>query len=154
MIEITLNNQQQIIDMLAALERGVTYRVPLMRRLAGTMQSAVDQNFAEGGRPKWLGIKYREGKPLIKTGALRQSINASWDNNEALVGTNLEYAALHQFGGTIRPKNGKYLKFKTADGWRSVKEVTIQPRPFLTLTAQDEADLLDDIQDYFQKLIK
>ena len=30
----------------------------------------------------------------------------------------------------------------------------IPKRPFLTLTEEDKEDLLDDIQDYFQRLIK
>ena len=56
----------------------------------------------------------------------------------ATVGTNEPYAAIHQFGG----KAGRGRK------------VDIPARPFLALTPQDKADILEDIQDYFQRLIK
>lgn len=41
------------------------------------------------------------------------------------------YAAIHEHGGTITPRNGPYLVFKTPDGkWHSVKEVTIRPKHY------------------------
>jgi len=48
------------------------------------------------------------------------------------IGTDLEYAAIHEFGGTIVPKNGQYLKFPGLDGEDVfVKEVTIRAQPYL-----------------------
>lgn len=119
MIKIEVKNVEQLINQLTSLRQGVVYKAPLMRQIAGTMQTAVDRNFAAGGRPKWLGLKARQGKPLIDSGELRNSINARWDNDYAMVGTNLPYAALHHFGGTIKAKRAKYLKFKAAiNGYR------------------------------------
>jgi hypothetical protein len=41
------------------------------------------------------------------------------------------YAAIHEYGGTIRAKNAPYLVFETADGvWHSVKEVTITEKRY------------------------
>ncbi|MEE6042739.1 phage virion morphogenesis protein, partial [Avibacterium paragallinarum] len=161
MIEIKINNEKEVFELLERLSQGVRYNAPLMRTIAGTMQSAVDQNFQAGGRPKWLGVKSRpNGSPLIDSGALRNSIRASWDNDEAIVGTNLAYAAIHQFGGKTKPHKIKpRYKKGLAFGGIVRKSVNhpgsnIPARPFLTLTLQDEADILEDVQDYFKQIIK
>jgi hypothetical protein len=138
MIEIEINNAQEIAIVLERLAQATTHRTPLMRSIAGTMESAVLQNFDVGGRPKWLGLKYRQGTPLVDTENLMGSITSAYTNDEAIVGTNEPYAAIHQFGG----KAGRGRK------------VDIPARPFLALTPQDEADILEDIQDYFQRLIR
>lgn len=137
MIEIEINNAEQIAKVLDDVAKHIQHRIPLMRELAGSMESAVSTNFDVGGRPKWLGIKHRKGKPLVDSEALMSSITSHYDNNSALVGTDVVYAALHHFGG----KAGRGRKVK------------IEARPFLTLTEQDEADLLDNVQSYFQSLI-
>lgn len=138
MIEIELTNSEQITQVLEKIADAIKHRTPLMRNIAGTMESAVLQNFEAGGRPEWLGLKYREGKPLVDTGDLMSSIESSYDNDNAIVGTNEAYAAIHQFGG---------------EAGRS-KKVDIPARPFLTLTPEDEEDILQDVQDYFQSIIK
>ena len=48
------------------------------------------------------------------------------------VGTNLIYAAIQEFGGTIKAKNAPWLVFKTDDGeWHSVKSVQIPPKAYM-----------------------
>ena len=135
MIEIEINNAQQIASILDKLANAAQDRTPLMRSIAGTMESAVLQNFDVGGRPKWLGLKYRQGTPLVDTENLMNSITSYYDNNVAEVGTNEPYAAIHQFGG----KAGRGRK------------VDIPARPFLVLTPQDEDDILEDVQAYFSE---
>ena len=138
MIEIQIDNLFVVQNQIERLSRGVSdNRYLLMRRLAGTMHYAVAQNFKQGGRPEWLALKYRSGIPLNDTGALRQSIDELSDNDTALVGTNMVYAAIHQFGGWA----GRNRK------------VYIPARPFLQLTNEDKQDLMDDVQDYFASLI-
>lgn len=138
MIEIEINNAQQIAYILNKLANAAQDRTPLMRSIAGTMESAVLQNFDVGGRPKWLGLKYRQGTPLVDTENLMNSITSYYDNNVAEVGTNEPYAAIHQFGG----KAGRGRK------------VDIPARPFLVLTPQDEDDILEDVQAYFRSVVK
>ncbi|OBY52303.1 phage virion morphogenesis protein [Haemophilus parainfluenzae] len=138
MIEIEINNAQQIASILNKLANAAQDRTPLMRSIAGTMESAVLQNFDVGGRPKWLGLKYRQGTPLVDTENLMNSITSYYDNNFAEVGTNEPYAAIHQFGG----KAGRGRK------------VDIPARPFLVLTPQDEDDILEDVQAYFRSIVK
>ncbi|MDU7784837.1 MAG: phage virion morphogenesis protein [Aggregatibacter aphrophilus] len=138
MIEIEINNAQQIASILNKLANAAQDRTPLMRSIAGTMESAVLQNFDVGGRPKWLGLKYRQGTPLVDTENLMNSITSYYDNDSAEVGTNEPYAAIHQFGG----KAGRGRK------------VDIPARPFLVLTPQDEDDILEDVQAYFRSVVK
>ena len=139
MIEIQIDNLFVVRNQIERLSRGVSdNRYLLMRRLAGTMRYAVAQNFKQGGRPEWLALKYRSGIPLNDTGALRQSIDELSDNDTALVGTNMVYAAIHQFGGWA----GRNRK------------VYIPARPFLQLTNEDKQDLMDDVQDYFAQLVR
>lgn len=138
MIEIEINNAQEVAIVLERLAQATTHRTPLMRSIAGTMESAVLQNFDVGGRPKWLGLKYRQGTPLVDTENLMGSITSDYTNDTAVVGTNEPYAAIHQFGG----KAGRGRK------------ATIPARPFLKLTPEDESDIMEDIQAYFQRLIK
>ena len=138
MIEIEINNAQQIASILDKLANAAQDRTRLMRSIAGTMESAVLQNFDVGGRPKWLGLKYRQGTPLVDTENLMNSITSYYDNNVAEVGTNEPYAAIHQFGG----KAGRGRK------------VDIPARPFLVLTPQDEDDILEDVQAYYRSVVK
>lgn len=138
MIEIELNNAERIAGILQKLSQATKKRTPLMRRIAATMEAGVLQNFEVGGRPPWQGLKYREGNPLVDTENLMSSITSEYDNNQAMVGTNEPYAAIHQFGG----KAGRN------------KKVDIPARPFLLLTPEEEEDILEDIQDYFQKIIR
>lgn len=53
--------------------------------------------------------------------------------NEATVyiGTNLEYAAMQEFGGTIRPRNAKALVFEIDGETIVTQSVTIQPQPYM-----------------------
>lgn len=91
-------------DLIKKLEN----RQPLMREMAAAMHDAVEENFAQQGRPEWAGwksnaywAKRRGGKILQKSGRLASSINEYSDNDSATVGTNVVYARIHQEGGTI-----------------------------------------------------
>ena len=131
MIDIQIDNLFVVQNQIERLGRGLTDNRYLMH-------TAVQQNFRQGGRPKWLGLKYRNGKPLTDTGALRNSLSEHYDNDTAIVGTNMVYAAIHHFGG-MAGRNRK---------------VRIPARPFMTLTNGDKQDLLDDVQDYFANLVR
>jgi len=88
-----------------------------------------------------------------KTGTLARSFN--WDVQskgtavEGVIGTNLDYARIHELGGTIKPKRGKYLVFKGAQGWATVKQVVIKPKRYLTRAIQDNKK---EIRDRFAKI--
>ncbi len=126
MIKIKLD-ADSVVQQLEKISSDLSDAKPLMRKLAETMRFAVDRNFEEEGRPKWVPLRSREGKALRDTGALWDSINTAVTKKTAQVGTNEEYAAVHQFG-TNKAGRGK--------------NITIPARPFLQLTKRDNEALL------------
>ena len=78
-------------------------------RLSGLhMLRSIDTNFRAGGRPAWAPLKVatiaRKGQStiLVQSGRLRKSVTRTssmkQSENELRIGTNLEYAPVHQFG--------------------------------------------------------
>ena len=69
---------------------------------------------------------------LIDVGNLRASIRAQRDRpGVVIVGTNVIYAAIHEFGGVITAKNKPMLVFKINGQWIRKRSVTIPARPYL-----------------------
>jgi len=89
----------------------------------------------EGPNGKWEPIKYRKGKILQDTGRLRASVTAISSRNGAEVGTNMVYAATHQYGD-IRM------------GWGKTR-VKIPQRIFIWLSGEAENRLIDNASLYF-----
>lgn len=86
------------------------------------------------------------GQTLSKDSYLRDSIKSEASATGFAIGTNLEYAATHQFGDegrVIRAKNGKNLKFKIAGGWKSIKQVKVDipKRAFLGISEDDMQEI-------------
>ena len=161
MIDINIDSTN-VINALKRLEQATLKRAPLMRSIAGIMADAVEENFAQQGRPKWQGLKppgRTGGQILQKSGRLAASITPASDTDSAQVGTNVKYAAIHQFGGKtaaheIRPRHAKALRF----GGRFAKKVNhpgsdIPARPFLTLGETDLQDIEETVSDYLRSAL-
>ncbi|WP_130472361.1 phage virion morphogenesis protein [Candidatus Magnetaquicoccus inordinatus] len=102
------------------------------REIAGVMADSVEENFAREGRPPWnrsIRAEREGGKTLQDSGRLAASINARSSSESAAVGTNLIYAAIHQFGGQAGRN----------------KRVTIPPRPFLAIQDEEMGEVMDII---------
>ena len=110
-----------------------------MKNIAGIFAYSTEENFKEEGRPKWQYLtestkKQRKKKGtypgliLQVTGQLASSVNTYYDNNSAVIGSNLDYAAIHQLGGQA----GKGQKAE------------IPARPYLQLTDDDFAKIIDE----------
>ncbi|WP_150740284.1 phage virion morphogenesis protein, partial [Pandoraea anapnoica] len=148
--------------------------------------------FAEQGRPRWLGLsdktKKRMGasagdhKILQRSGRLASSVHPSHDANTARVSTNVVYAAIHQFGGTIQRhpmsghvrlrtgRDGKLLRqadhphlavfAKAGHKQVSVKRWTrsegwsihIPARPFFSMTESDCQNAESEVSAYLRRL--
>ena len=100
---------------------------PAMRKIAQALLLETERNFETEGRPKWaplseatkharLGGKkaYKKNGELTvaaqrrqdagfrilqHTGQLAASVSTDYDSNQAVIGSNKVYAAIHQFGG-------------------------------------------------------
>jgi phage virion morphogenesis protein len=102
-----------------------------------------DEKDPEGNPwPKSVRAMTDGGKTLTDTTALRGSNTWEATDKGVAVGTNMIYAAIHQFGGVIKAKNGKGLSFEIGGERIVVQSVTMPKRAFLGVSAEDEKELL------------
>jgi len=108
--------------------------------------------FGEAWKPSNNG-----GKTLNDTGRLKNSFTISATPNSVTVGTNVEYAAIHQFGGVINAKSSKGLRFKAGDKWVKKQSVTMPARPFFPIdengkiAPKTKKAILEAIEDTFKR---
>lgn len=159
MANITISfNDKDVNQALHALQEKVINLRPMLLKIGELLQESTEDRLNSGknvdptGKP-WVTLqpwyqeqkKRNQGKILSLNGHLADSINHDVINgNTVIVGTNKEYAAIHQFGGAIRPKTAKALNV----GGRAVKKVTIPARPFLGVSNQDKENILDAVLDH------
>ena len=127
---------KQLQNELKEIEKSAQGLTPLLQRVGSIVQSESSRAF-EGQRspfgeawkahaPATLAKKLKERKLgariLQYTGTLAMSIKPSYTANSVSVGSNVKYAAIHQFGG----KAGRGHK------------VNIPARPFLPINEKNE----------------
>ncbi|MDT7838206.1 phage virion morphogenesis protein [Aquabacterium sp. OR-4] len=89
--------------------------LPAMQQIARAMVTGAQMRFrmqtAPNGQPwsKSYRARTEGGQTLSMSRRLRNSINGQATGHSATVGTNVVYAAIHQFGGVIRAKAGPFL---------------------------------------------
>lgn len=135
------------------LSKALENKTPLLRRITNTMQNTIEESFDKQASPfgeKWKPNapktlqKKRGNKILIESGLLSQSFTQKVTGSSAQVGTNKEYAAIHQFGG----KAGRN------------KRVTIPARPFMPINQNGEIPkdlgerLENEVVDYLKKMLQ
>jgi phage virion morphogenesis protein len=95
---------------------------------------------------------YKAGKTspdiLRENGDLFGSIHSEVEGHAILVGTDLIYGAIHQFGGIIRPKEAQQLSFEMGGELFHRSSVTIPARPYLGLGPEDEAAIVDRLDEF------
>jgi phage gpG-like protein len=87
------------------------------------------------------GVAVAQGLVRVRTGRLRDSIaaEAQFGGDVAIASwaPGTEYAAIHELGGVVRPRRGRYLRFTGRDGKPVfVREVVITPRPYMGPSAE------------------
>lgn len=144
---------EELQGKLERLSKALENKTPLLRRIANTLQNVTEESFDKQASPfgeKWKPNapktlqKKRGNKILIQSGLLSQSFTQKVTGTSAQVGTNKEYAAIHQFGG----KAGRNRK------------VIIPARPFMPIKANGEIPkdfgerLEQEVVDYLKKVLK
>lgn len=144
-IEIKLDNKEVESRLLDLAKRSENLR-PLMKNIAGIFAYYTEENFKEQGRPdKWIDLAESTKKQRTKTGhypgqilqvsgQLASSISTYYDNDSAVIGSNLVYAAIHQLGGQAGRN----------------KSVEIPARPYLNLNDDDFEEIMDTVNDYLK----
>ncbi len=142
-IEIKIDNKDVDRKLLELAQKGENLR-PLMKNIAGIFASATEENFKNEGRPdKWTELseatkkqrtkqKKWPGQILQVSGQLASSISTQYDDESAIIGSNLDYAAIHQLGGQA----GKN------------KKVEIPARPYLKLTDDDFEEIITETEKF------
>lgn len=94
------------------------------------------------GQPWQQSLRAKEegGQTLTDDGHLRNSITHEATADKLEVGSARLYAAIHQFGGEIRPKTAKKLAFRIGGRLILADKVTMPARPFLGFTDADEQE--------------
>lgn len=143
-------------SLLAALRRlagAMADTSPIMADIAALGESTTRLRFrtqtGPDGKP-WkpsLRAQITGGRTLTQDGHLAASISSRSGRDWAEWGANRIYAAIHQFGGVIRARNAKALRFALAGGgFATVQSVKIPARPFLGLSTDDVADIVHLIE--------
>lgn len=139
--------------------------MPMMRAVGTRLVSNTQDRFDAGTDPQgqaWapLSAAYaglKRGPGVLREAGMRGGLQGSITfevaagGAEVAVGSNKIYAAIHQFGGTIRAKNAPFLRFRTVAGWAAVRSVTIPARPFLGLSRTDEEDIFDAVESFLRR---
>lgn len=138
---------------------------PVFGEIGNYIVRDIRRIFQQGGDPKWPESnrarkggfvksgkrkgEFKKGKTLQKTGRLRNSITYEVRGTDVIVGTNVKYAAIHQFGGTFtHPGGTPYLpsffgggfiplrkdgKYPPGTSFTNPHSITMPARPFLVI---------------------
>ncbi len=117
-LRIEVEGDREIGRALRRLRRRMKDLTPVMDSIGRRLMTSTDMRFKTGVDPDgepWPksraardrgleGSVSRRGLTLVDTGRLRQSITRRASEDEVVVGTNVAYAAIHQFGGKTPPR--------------------------------------------------
>jgi phage gpG-like protein len=163
-ITVKVEGKKELDRYLKNVRKDIKKAKPYFTSSSLIMLRDVDKHFREGKGPLrgWSPLKIRNGKPLQKTGRLKNSFIPQADNKNAVVGTNLVYARLQNNGGIVRPKKSKNLYIPlTRKGMRKsagspipknlkrgvdyilAKKAKIPARPFMYLSNKGANDILN-----------
>jgi phage virion morphogenesis protein len=128
------------------------------QQLVKSTRRRFDQQKSPSGQPwKPLNPEYARGKRGTKIlqeqgmrGGLLGSITYEVGPDSVTIGTNKVYAAAHQFGATILPRTADVLVFRMGGKVVFARKVTIPARPFLGISAEDRAEIVQVVGDHIQ----
>ena len=101
--EIKINNGKAVkttIDHIAYI-KGTKATTKVKKAFRNYLIEKIQQNFSnssEADGTPWAKLKYRVGKPLILTGAMRRSVKSRNTQNGVSVFTNIYYAGWQNYG--------------------------------------------------------
>lgn len=131
---------------------------PLMRDVATGGRNVTRDRIEDGGPAPdgapWAPRNPRDSNPhplLNREGGLVDSITAESDRGSAAWGSNLVYAAIHQFGGTIVPRDASALWLPLPDYGMHASQVTISARPWLGWGEDEVRTFEDSVSDWVER---
>lgn len=152
-----LRTAAHMFDQIKAAGRNMR---PLMAEIGSVLEDSTRQRFRTQRSPDnipWAPIsqEWREekaargfaGSILTMRGDLRNSVRFEADAHSASVIASSPYAAIHQFGGVIRPRRARALRVRG----RFVSSVTMPARPYLGMSDEDRSEVLDAARDFLER---
>lgn len=117
---------------------------PAMNTIGRVLSNRIRLGFKNSKSPygdvwKPINKEYRDGQPLRDTGRLLGSINHWASKDLVKIGTDKDiiYAKIHQFGGVIRPRTAKTLRFFIGNRMILANKVVIPARPYMPIVGND-----------------
>lgn len=159
MIKITLNDTQAITK-INQLAQKLQDRRQLYGIFGETLMTQHKNRFDAQTSPdgkKWQATKswYKSGgKILHQRGYLRNTLRYQIKSDHIEFGSNRPYAAIHHFGGVIKPKRKRLLKLGSNAEFGFAKQVKIPARPWLGVSNKDGNVLLKKTENYLRKVMQ
>lgn len=167
-MRITYHINNQASPMLEQKAQALANLRPCLEEIGLVVLGSIARNFKAGGRPAGWPESHRaratkRGKTLIDTARLKNSMTMAVGPTSVSVGTNVKYAAIHQFGGSInktvlvRPHKrlitqafGRSItpRFTPVKGHAMRMKITIPARPFLMIQDSDHRVITRIIEDH------
>lgn len=150
MSSIRVEIDQELLDRLRGLQEADI--AAAMAAVGEAIRTSTLERFNTGrdpeGRPWKKSIRAQQdgGKTLVDHRTLSTQIHVESSAKGVAVGTNVKYAAIHQFGGTIRAKDDGLLKFRIGGQWISKKSVEMPARPYLGINDEDMQEIIHMIE--------
>ncbi len=153
-IEIELSGFGQLEHFLARLNP--FQAETLLEAMAKLIRDSTRERLIAGG-PAPDGSAWKPNRagrtPILHlTGALARSVDYAVQGTRAIIGSGKEYAAIHQYGGTIVPKSASALVFSVGNRLFRVKKVTMPARPYIGLSGEDRAELIQAVTLHLRRL--
>lgn len=149
-LRYNFNDLTRLQELGGRLSRKAGDTKSLMATVATVLKRGTQDRFESKTTP--------DGRPwtssLFKTGALKRKIIANYDADKAEVGSNLKYAAIHQFGGGVKAKNTKCLHFLLNGQDVFAKSVKIPANPYLGISEADEIAVCQAAETYLAEELK
>lgn len=157
---IELTGADAAIATLARAEAELQNPFEMYESIGEAMVTSTKLRFDEGVDPEgspWpisLRVLFEGGKTLIDSAALKGSITHISSADQVEWGTDLDYAATHQFGATITPKSADALRFSIPGiGFITSQGVTIPARPFIGLSEDDKSKIETIANDFLSEAL-
>lgn len=159
-ISFTLDDKAFVASF-AKLEAGL--KTGVARAIGVALVEVTNKRFESGTDPfgqKWQPLlpayaAIKRGPGILRASLmLQRSVTFTTAGNQITVGTNRIYAAVHQFGATIKPVNARALVFRLgmagprggkSSGIVRAKSVTIPARPYLGFGPNDQRAVMETL---------
>lgn len=142
----------QVQELLSQIQNRGQNLGPVLAEMGELVVSAILGHFESQSGPDgtpWIPSRRaaeQGGQTLQNTGRLKGSIRYEVGSQSVEAGTSgsIPYAAIHQFGGTIKPKTKKALSF----GGRLFGAVHMPARPYVGISESTMRDLDEALLDH------